>query len=49
MKSKLIKTLVKKTVYNDPDIHNPYIVTMSPIYPHRVNIINKRESVYIYE
>jgi hypothetical protein len=35
------KSLVKKTIFREPDIHIPYIVTQSPIYTCRLNIINK--------
>ena len=35
------KFLVKKTIFREPDIHNPYIITQSPIYTCRLNIINK--------
>ena len=37
------KSLVKKTIFREPDILIPYVVTQSPIYTCRLNIINKRK------
>lgn len=37
------KSLVKKAILREPDILIPYVITQSPIYTCRLNIINKRK------